>query len=189
MKVSSSVQVYGEVVRDTAPRRGDGDAAAAARQKEVNHFDAPDKVTVSDDAKKVNAQHLLQTKMQEKISAMFEKYGIEMDGAMSLDVSVDATAQRIFDSAVGYFGLWKQQHPEASESDLIDTFESTIRGAVDQGYGEAMDILEGMDLSKDVLDTSRKTKSKIDELFDAHFTQMRTDLSGAAKPTDKKTVG
>ena len=53
----------------------------------------------------------------------------------------EATAQRIVDGSTALFQVFAKQNKGLEGEDLLDTFMSTIRGGIKQGYGEASGIL------------------------------------------------
>ncbi len=63
-----------------------------------------------------------------------------------LDVSPEATAERIVSLSTGFFEPYLEQHPEMDESEAREAFAEIIRGGIEQGFGEARDILSGLDV-------------------------------------------
>jgi len=61
-----------------------------------------------------------------------------------LDVSPDATAERIVSLSTAFFSSYQQQHPELSQEDAVSNFTALISGGIDQGFSEARDILSGL---------------------------------------------
>ena len=59
----------------------------------------------------------------------------------TLDTSPEATAQRIVDFALGFFGQYLANHQELSEDDARQEFAAFIGAAIQQGIQEAQDIL------------------------------------------------
>lgn len=57
------------------------------------------------------------------------------------DHTPEATAQRIVDGVTGLLPAFQAQNPDLEGEELLDQFMSTIRGGIQQGYGEAMEIL------------------------------------------------
>lgn len=119
---------------------------------------------------------MLQSAIGKQIEAMFEEHGISLEDHVGQDMSVDATAERIVDFATGFYAVWKEQNPDADDADSLDEFEATIRGAIDQGYGEAIGILKGMEsISEGVFGTAEQTYDRIRELLDERFAKLRGD--------------
>ena len=92
-----------------------------------------------------------------KVQALFDKHGVELPSTEGIDWSADATAQRIFDFASSFVELHKQQNPDMDEAEAIDTYETIIRGAVDKGVGEALEMLEGGGFLEHSVDLARET--------------------------------
>ncbi|GAB6040973.1 DUF5610 domain-containing protein [Endothiovibrio diazotrophicus] len=76
------------------------------------------------------------------------------------DFTPDATADRIVSFATGFYAAYSEQHPEMAEEDRLNSFMDLIGGAIDQGFGEARDILDGLK----VLDGP--VKEGVDQTYD-----------------------
>jgi len=61
-----------------------------------------------------------------------------------IDVSPEATADRIVSLATGFFNAFQQQNTSLTQKESLDTFMSIIRGGIDQGFSDARDILESL---------------------------------------------
>ena len=61
-----------------------------------------------------------------------------------LDVSPEATAERIVSLSTAFFGSFQEQHPELSEEEALTKFIDVISGGIDTGFSEARDILSGL---------------------------------------------
>ncbi len=81
-----------------------------------------------------------------------------------LDVSSEATAERIVSFSTGLFPLFQQQHPELNESQQVDRFLEVIGGGIDQGFAEAREILDGLGvLEGEIADNVDKTYDLVQE--------------------------
>lgn len=81
-----------------------------------------------------------------------------------IDVSPEATADRIVSFSTGLFSLFQQQHPSLSEPEQVDRFLDVIGGGIDQGFSEARDILEGLGVLKgEIADNIDKTYDLVQE--------------------------
>jgi uncharacterized protein DUF5610 len=81
-----------------------------------------------------------------------------------IDVSPEATADRIVSFSTGLFSLYQQQHPKLSEQEQLDRFLDVIGGGIDQGFGEAREILDGLGvLEGDIADNIDKTYDLVQE--------------------------
>ena len=61
-----------------------------------------------------------------------------------IDVSPEATANRIISLSTGFFGQYQQSNPEMEFEEALTSFVEIISGGVDQGFGEAREILTGL---------------------------------------------
>ena len=81
-----------------------------------------------------------------------------------LDVSPEATADRIVSFSTGLFSLYQQQHPKLSEQEQLDKFIDVIGGGIDQGFSEAREILDGLGvLEGDIASNVDKTYDLVQE--------------------------
>ena len=81
-----------------------------------------------------------------------------------IDVSPEATADRIVSFSTGLFSLFQQQHSSLSEPEQVDRFLDVIGGGIDQGFSEARDILEGLGVLKgEIADNIDKTYDLVQE--------------------------
>jgi hypothetical protein len=71
-----------------------------------------------------------------------------LQAAVSQDNTPEGTAGRIVSISTGFFELYKQQHPNENEADVLKKFMATISSGVDTGFKEARDILQGMGVLK-----------------------------------------
>ena len=77
-----------------------------------------------------------------------------------LDVSPEATADRIVSLSTAFLPQYQQQHPELSDDEARIAFTEIISGGVETGFSEAREILSGLAvLNGDVA-------SNIDETYD-----------------------
>jgi len=75
-----------------------------------------------------------------------------------LDVSPEATAERIISQSTAFFDAYQQQNPELSLEEAVVQFTDIISGGIDQGFGEARDILDGLQvLNGDIASNIDKT--------------------------------
>ncbi len=67
---------------------------------------------------------------------------IERAQQEELDISPEATADRIISLSMRSFGKFQAHHPEMSESDQADRFFELISSGIEQGFNAAKDILK-----------------------------------------------
>ncbi len=63
-----------------------------------------------------------------------------------LDVSPEATAERIASLSTSFYAAFKGQHPGEDEATVLTSFIETISSGIEKGFGEARDILEGLEV-------------------------------------------
>ncbi|MBL6986132.1 MAG: DUF5610 domain-containing protein [Methylobacter sp.] len=66
-----------------------------------------------------------------------------------LDVSPQATADRIVQFSTAFFDKYQANHPEQSTEEALNSFTTLIGGGIDKGFKEARDILEGLNVLKE----------------------------------------
>ncbi len=136
------------------------------RQKPVS----PDVVELSPRAKEAMfSQSKIEEMLHAKLAKALEAEGIDLSEHQGIDYSPDAVSQRIVDYSISLYGVFREQNTELSESDAMNKFESTIRGAVGVGYDDAMKALEGVGLPDEVTALGEETMSMVNARFDEFF--------------------
>ena len=104
-----------------------------------------------------------------------------IQNAVDQDNTPDGTAGRIVSLSTGFFELFKQQHVGENEADVLKNFMATIRSGFEQGYGEARDILQGMNvLNGDVASNIDKTYELVQKGY-ADFEAAQSSQFAAAE--------
>lgn len=81
-----------------------------------------------------------------------------------VDFSPEATAERIVAFSTQFLGSYREQHPEMDEEESLAAFVDIIKGGIDQGFGEAKDILGGLKvLEGETATTIDKTYALVQE--------------------------
>lgn len=169
------INKVGETVLDPHHRTVNQLPVEAAEHAKKPAPSRPDKVDLSPVAKaSMLGQEKLQAALQERIAKAFDVEGIDLSGHQGLDYSPDAVSQRVVDFSISLYGVFREQNASLSEEQALNKFESTIRGAVNRGYGDAMKTLSGADMPQSVLDMGQETKSLIDQGFDDFFSRRRS---------------
>ena len=85
---------------------------------------------------------------QEVIGKLNDILKIELpNGVESLnpdDYTPEKTAENIVSQLSALFEVYSKQNKDKSSEELVDSFMKAARKGVEQGYGEAFDILEGI---------------------------------------------
>lgn len=96
------------------------------------------------------------TSINEALQADFGDDAVQ--NAASQDNSAEATAQRIVSLSTGFFDAFKKQNPGMDNDAALEKFMGTITGGMEKGFGEARDILKGLNvLQGDIASNIDKT--------------------------------
>jgi hypothetical protein len=63
---------------------------------------------------------------------------------VSQDNTPEGTASRIVSLSTAFYDAYKRQNPGQDEEVLLNKFVDTLKKGVDQGFGEARDVLQGL---------------------------------------------
>jgi len=97
-----------------------------------------------------------------------------------LDISPEATAERIVSLSTAFFSSYQEQHPELSQEEAVTKFTALISGGIDTGFSEARDILGGLnvlegDIATNIDSTYELVQEKL-EAFIASFNQAEPEV-------------
>ena len=90
---------------------------------------------------------LYRTAIDQLNSALEADFGptpLERSYAGGLDISPEATAERIVSQTTALFDSFQEQHPELDQPSAAQRFVDLIAGGIDQGFAEAREILDGL---------------------------------------------
>ncbi len=82
--------------------------------------------------------------INKELEPLLGENALERGQQQGLDVSPEATADRIVSLTTGLFSLFRQQRPEFTETEQVERFLEVIGGGIDQGFSEAREILDGL---------------------------------------------
>lgn len=77
-----------------------------------------------------------------------------------IDVSPEATADRIVKFGTAFFEQYRANHSDLSEDEALEGFVKVIKEGIDKGFGEAGDILKGLQVMEG------ETASNIDKTYE-----------------------
>ncbi len=104
-----------------------------------------------------------------------------IENTASQDNTPEGTAERIVSLSTGFYEAFKQQHPGAPEAEVLAQFMATIRSGFEQGFKEARDILQGMNvLSENIATNIDKTYSLVLQGYADFATAQGSDSSAAS---------
>ncbi|MEW4982888.1 MAG: DUF5610 domain-containing protein [Cycloclasticus sp.] len=104
--------------------------------------------------------------INEALSASLGESAIQNAYDSDLDVSPDATAERIVSLSTAFFASYQEQHPELVEDEALLAFTELIKGGIEKGFSEARDILNGLNVLEDEI------ASNIDETYELVQTKL-----------------
>ncbi len=103
-----------------------------------------------------------------------------------LDVSPEATAQRIVSLSTGFFEAFKAQHPGEDEAVVLERFMETIGRGIEQGFKEAREILDGLQvLEGNIASNIDKTYDLVQEGLNEFFERMLEAINGTTAQTEE----
>jgi hypothetical protein len=121
------------------------DRADVKRQQNIAIVEAQMKVSVASGNEPMALLYKTAlSAINEELEKTLGPNAIEKTYNSQLDVSPEATAERIVKGATGFFLAFKDQHSELSEEESLNKFMSVIGGGIDKGFEEARDILESL---------------------------------------------
>lgn len=95
-----------------------------------------------------------------------------------LDVSPEATADRIVSMSTAFFTQYRDQNPDMTDSEVANKFASIIEGGIDTGFSEARDILDGLNvLDGDIADNIDTTYELVKEGLKAFVDSFKVEDS------------
>lgn len=102
--------------------------------------------------------------INESLKEMGVESRVEDAYESGIDFSPEATAERIVSFSTQFLGSYREQHPEMDEQESLTSFIEIISGGIDQGFGEAKNILGDLKvLEGDIADNIDKTYLLVQE--------------------------
>lgn len=132
--VQSSYNVFYQSTKSTAIASYQPDTAAAADKLDLGQGGP----LTAEQAIAIVTERSI-SKLQAVVSDARASLGLPEDSAV--DISPEATANRIADFALNFFDKYLERHPEISGDDAKKQFAEFIGGAIGQGIEEARGIL------------------------------------------------
>lgn len=120
-------------------------------------------------------------KINEVLAPELGEDAIQKAADSGLDVSPEATAERIVSLSTAFFSAFKEQHQGEEDSQVLQNFLSTIRRGIDTGFEQARDILEGLnvlegDIASNIDETYDLVQDKL-AMFETMITKLETEQS------------
>lgn len=115
---------------------------------------------------------------------------VEDSYVQKVDISPEATAQRIVRFSTQFYGVYQQRHPEMNDEESLSTYMEIISGAIDKGFLEAKEILTGLNaLEGDTGKNIEKTYVLVQQLLQMFVKNKCKGASSESKePAEQKTI-
>lgn len=139
---------------------------AARQQLNVQILEASAKVSLSAGD---NSQALLFRSAIERINEILapELGSNAIQNAAAQDNSAEATAQRILSLSTGFYDAYAAKRPNDDPEQVAKDFVDLIRGGFEKGFGEARQILQGLNVfNGDVESGVMKTYELVNKGYD-----------------------
>ncbi len=147
-------------------------AIASSQSNSVEKFES--KISVHQQAKKMqdvailtasksnsvanSPMELLYKTAIEEINKQLEptlgKNAVQSTYESGLDVTPEATAQRIVQGSTAFYQAFKEQNSELGEEESLNEFLSVISSGIDKGFEEAKDILDSLSVLEGDIETN-----------------------------------
>ena len=113
-------------------------------------------------------------KLNEHLEAELGADAIGEAAKSGMDFSPEAVAERIVSFATGFFGTYAERHDDMGRNEQLDSFMQLIGGAIEQGFEEAREILDGLGVFQgQVADNANRTYELIQQKLAAFAEQAR----------------
>lgn len=154
--------------------------SAETLQKQINATILQSDLNVSINSGDQSLSLLYKTAI-EGINDLLGENAIQDASESGLDVSPEATAERIVSMSTAFFPSYLDQHPEMTEQEAAEEFTQLIGQGIDNGFSEAREILAGLKvLEGDVADN-------IDATYTLTQDGLQTFLERYTKPLEADT--
>ena len=118
-------------------------------------------------------------KLNEILAPELGDDAIQKAADSGLDVSPEATAERIVSLSTALYSAYKEQKPEEAETQVLENFMSTIGSGIEKGFNEARDILEALEvLEGKVASDINETYKLVQNKLSAFETMMKEQITG-----------
>jgi len=119
----------------------------AQKQKAALNVSILESTEVSVSAKDKPLALTLRAVIDELNAVLEPEFGVNaIDVAVEsgLDVSPEATAERIVSLSTAFLPTFQESNPNESEAEALAHFVDVVRGGIEQGFAEASVILQGL---------------------------------------------
>jgi hypothetical protein len=93
-------------------------------------------------------------RINEEVAPYLGDHAIQRGYNSAVDVSPEATANRIVSMTTSLFGLFRQQHSEETMEAVVTRFVEVIGSGIEKGFAEAREILSGLRVLEGEIETN-----------------------------------
>jgi hypothetical protein len=145
VSVTSSSTASPIQAKDVQSKDGSTMSVGAKAKAQLNASIVQASLTVSLNSSNDPMSVVLKTALTGINEALKDQFGEDaIQNAVSQDNTPEGTASRIVSLSTAFYDAFKQQNPGVDEEVLLNKFIDTLKKGVDQGFGEARDVLEGL---------------------------------------------
>lgn len=110
----------------------------------------------------------------------FGENAIQTSADSGLDISPQATADRIVSMGTAFFSQYHEQHADMSVEEAAKSFAELIGGGIEQGFSEAREVLDGLkvlegDISSNIDATFDLVQQGLQAFVDGHMETKEED--------------
>ncbi len=120
--------------------------------------------------------------INERLEPALGPQALQAAVAEGVDTSPEATAERIVTGSTMLLARYQAANPQLQGQELIDRFLTVIRGGIEQGFNEARDILDGLQvLSEEIASDIDRTFALVEEGLE-RFRSQQLEQMGLSEP-------
>ncbi len=157
---------FGQKISELAQAKK-AETSAAEAKTELNRSILQTSLDVSLSAGNEPMSLLVKTALEginEALKADFGDNAIQKAYEDGVDISPEATAGRIVQMSTAFFERYHANHSDLSIEEALESFVELIGQGIDKGFGEARDILQGLNvLEGSIADNIDKTYDLVQE--------------------------
>jgi hypothetical protein len=118
-------------------------------------------------------------KLNEYLEPELGEDAISQAAESGMDFSPEAVAERIVAFASAGFVSYSERHADQPRQDQLDGFLELVGGAIQKGFEEAKEILEGLEVFEgEIADNANRTYDLIQEKLAAFADQIQANFAG-----------
>ncbi len=141
---SNSVETFQPKINISQQAKKMQDVAILEASKNNNVANSPMELLYKTAIEEINKQ----------LEPTLGKNAVQSSYESGLDVTPEATAQRIVQGSTAFYQAFKEQNSELGEEESLNEFLSVISSGIDKGFEEAKDILDSLSVLEGDIETN-----------------------------------